>query len=78
MLDATLHILKERGIQYSVRGSGSSAYVEGINNLYEFDDGPLSGWLAKKNGKSIKQSAGVTSVNDGDAIQWIYTTNYKK
>lgn len=77
-LDATQKILKQKGIQISVRGSGASAYVEGINNLYEFDRGPLSGWTAKKNGSTLGRSAGSTSVKAGDTILWIYTTDYKK
>ena len=28
----------------------NSAYIEGINNLYEFDCGELSGWMYKVNG----------------------------
>lgn len=78
LLDATLGYLKQKGIQYSVRGSGSTAYVEGIDNIYEFDHGPMSGWEAKKNGHSLSKSAGITSVKDGDTIRWVYTTNYKE
>lgn len=78
VLDATLTILKQKGIPISVRGSGSGAYVEGINNLYEFDRGPLSGWEAKRNGAKIDRSAGAIKVGNGDTIQWIYTTDYKE
>lgn len=77
-LDATLKALREQEIQYSVRGSGATAYVEGIANLYEFDRGPMSGWTAKKNGKTLSKSAGITPVDDGDVIEWIYTTDYTK
>ena len=78
VLDVTSKILKEKGIPISVRGSGSGAYVEGINNLYEFDRGPLSGWEAKRNGVKIDRSAGAIKVGNGDTIQWIYTTDYKE
>jgi hypothetical protein len=78
VLDVTSKILKEKGIPISVRGSGSGAYVEGINNLYEFDRGPLSGWEAKRNGAKIDKSAGAIKVGNGDTIQWIYTTDYKE
>ncbi|MBZ5751092.1 DUF4430 domain-containing protein [Metabacillus rhizolycopersici] len=78
ILDATLNILKQKGIPISVRGSGSGAYVEGINNLYEFDRGPQSGWEAKRNGAKIDRSAGAIKVGNGDTIQWIYTTDYKE
>lgn len=76
VIDVTLAILKQRGIQVSVTGSGSSAYVEGINNLYEFDKGPLSGWMVKKNGVKLTRSSGAVQVKNGDTVQWIYTTNY--
>lgn len=77
VLDATLTILKQKGIPISVRGGGSGAYVEGINNLYEFDRGPLSGWEVKRNGAKIDRSAGAIKVGNGDTIQWVYTTDYK-
>jgi cytoskeletal protein RodZ len=73
-LDATLNLLKEKGIQVSVRGTGASAYVEGINNEYEFDHGAKSGWLASKNGLRLTQSAGITSIKAGDRMEWRYTT----
>jgi hypothetical protein len=73
-LDATLNILKGKRIQVSVTGSGASAYVQGINNEYEFDHGAKSGWLASKNGVRLTQSAGVTSIKAGDRIEWRYTT----
>lgn len=75
-LDVTIKILKEKGIQYSVRGANASAYMEGIDNLYEFDKGELSGWHIRVNGKMIDRSAGAWSIKDGDSINWNYTTNY--
>ncbi len=78
VLDVTLKILKQRGIPISVTGSGASAYVEGIGNLFEFDRGPLSGWTVKRNGTTLDRSSGTTKVSNGDSVQWIYTTNYKE
>lgn len=77
-LSATRTILKQKGIPISVRGSGASAYVEGIGDLYEFDHGPLSGWIAEKNGVKLDRSAGIKSLKSGDTIRWIYTTDYTK
>ncbi|MGV3464654.1 MAG: DUF4430 domain-containing protein [Heyndrickxia sp.] len=77
-LTATRSILKQKGIPISVRGSGASAYVEGIGDLYEFDNGALSGWIAEKNGVKLDRSAGVKTVKNGDIIRWIYTTDYTK
>ncbi|WEG11764.1 DUF4430 domain-containing protein [Pullulanibacillus sp. KACC 23026] len=73
-LSVTLRLLKTKGIQSSVRGTGASAYVEGIDNLYEFDHGPKSGWVAKLNQQSLTKSAGITAIKSGDVLQWVYTT----
>jgi hypothetical protein len=78
VLTMTLNLLKQKGIQYSVRGSGATAYLEGIDNLYEFDDGPLSGWNVILNGKLLSKSAGAMKLTNGDHIVWSYTTDYKK
>ncbi|WP_181406424.1 DUF4430 domain-containing protein [Terrilactibacillus laevilacticus] len=77
LITATVKYLKEKHIQYSVTGSGSSTYVEGINNLYEFDHGPMSGWMVKKNGTLLSRSSGAVTVSNGDSITWIYTENYR-
>jgi hypothetical protein len=53
----------------------NSAYVEGINNLYEFDVGELSGWMYKVNGWFPNYGASRYQVKKGDVIEWVYTTN---
>ncbi|AIF45504.1 DUF4430 domain-containing protein [Virgibacillus sp. SK37] len=75
-LDPTLRILKQKGIQISVRGSGATAYVEGIDNLYEFDEGPLSGWMITVDGVLIDRSAGIYPIHENSVIKWVYTTDY--
>ncbi|MEC5423082.1 DUF4430 domain-containing protein [Virgibacillus sp. C22-A2] len=75
-LDVTIRILKEKGIQYSVRGANSTAYVEGIDNLYEFDEGFYSGWHVRVNGGLIDRSAGAYPVEEGHTVNWNYTVNY--
>ena len=51
----------------------SVIYVKGINHIYEYSCGPLSGWLFKVNGEfSSKESSGHL-INDGDFVEWIYT-----
>lgn len=47
--------------------------MEGINNLFEFDHGPRSGWLYRVNGSMHSKSAGAFTVNAGDVIEWLYT-----
>ncbi|MBQ7960622.1 MAG: DUF4430 domain-containing protein [Clostridia bacterium] len=55
-----------------------TAYIEGINNLYEFDCGELSGWTYKVNGKSISTGCSKYIVGKGDYIEWVYTCNMGK
>ena len=53
-------------------GTGA-AYVEGIGNLYEFDGGPLSGWLYRVDGVFYPESASDHTLSPGDRVEWIYT-----
>ncbi|WP_062351269.1 DUF4430 domain-containing protein [Bacillus kwashiorkori] len=78
IINATIDLLKGKKIAFEVRGSGSQTYVAGIGNYYEFDDGPLSGWLVKKNGVLLDRSSGSVKVSHGDEIEWIYTKDYTK
>lgn len=73
IIDVTVRILQDLRISYSVTGTGPLTYVEGIADLYEFDHGPTSGWLVKKNGELIGHSAGIEPVEPGDDIVWYYT-----
>ena len=54
-------------------GSGSGAYVEGINNLYEFDGGRWSGWMYCVNGWYPNYGCGAYYLKPGDKIEWNYT-----
>lgn len=51
----------------------NSAYVEGINNLYEFDCGELSGWMYKVNGWYPNYGCSRYLLKQGDVICWEYT-----
>lgn len=75
---ATIRILKEKNIPYEASGSGASAYMIEINDLEEFDYGPLSGWLYKKNGVIVNRGAGSEPVKKGDEIVWFYTKDFTK
>lgn len=70
--------VKNKGIQMEYTGSGQSVYVQGINNLYEMDRGPLSGWRYSVNGALATRSAGVVKLSKGDKVEWRYTNDYKK
>lgn len=51
----------------------NSHYVEGINNIYEFDCGELSGWMYRVNGWFPNYGASRYQLKDGDVVEWIYT-----
>ncbi|NHM32604.1 DUF4430 domain-containing protein [Neobacillus terrae] len=70
VLDILLKAAGKSNVDYS--GGGSTAYVEGIDGIYEFDYGPMSGWIFKQNGAGIPKSAGAIKVKDGDRIECIY------
>ena len=48
-------------------------YIEGINELYEFDCGPESGWMYKVNGWFPNYGSSNYILKDGDIIVWAYT-----
>ena len=56
----------------------SSAYIEGINNIYEFDCGELSGWMYRVNGKFPNYGCSKYILKEGDKVEWIYTCDLGK
>ena len=52
-----------------------SYYIEGINNLYEFDCGNQSGWMYKVNGWFPNYGCSSYNLKDGDSIVWAFTCN---
>jgi hypothetical protein len=50
-----------------------SRYVEGIDNLYEFDGGPQSGWMYSVNGWYPNYGCSAYALSNDDVIQWRYT-----
>lgn len=51
----------------------NSVYIEGINNLYELDCGPLSGWMYRVNGVFPNYGCSLYQLQQGDRIEWVYT-----
>ncbi len=60
-------------LEYSYTPAYDSYYIEGINNLYEFDCGNESGWIYKVNGWSPNYGCSSYYVENGDVISWCYT-----
>ena len=73
--DVLKRICDARGIQieYSYTPMYGSYYVEGINNLYEFDCGQQSGWMYKVNGWFPNYGCSKYILDAGDEIVWCYT-----
>lgn len=51
----------------------NSAYIRGINNLYEFDVGELSGWMYKVNGWFPNYGVSRYQLKEGDVVEFVYT-----
>lgn len=75
VFDILLRATRESNIHMEFREDNlySGKYIQGINYLYEFDGGPLSGWMYKVNGKFPNYGCAAFTVSDGDAIVWLYT-----
>ncbi len=71
VLSITRRVLDSKGIDFRIR----SGYVVGIDGQNEFDKGPTSGWMFSVNGDFPGIGPGSVTVEDGDYIQWLYTTN---
>ena len=75
VFDVLLRVCREQKLhmEYSDTPLYNSAYIEGIGNLYEFDVGPLSGWMYKVNDWFPNYGCSNYALKDGDVIQWVYT-----
>ena len=78
--DVLQKICRDKGIHMESRYTPAynSAYVEGINQLYEFDCGELSGWMYNVNGWFPNYGCSKYKVSDGDVINWVYTCDLGK
>ena len=56
----------------------NSAYIEGINNLYQFDCGSLSGWMYCVNGTYYNYGCSKAVIENGDIVEWVYTCDLGK
>lgn len=53
-----------------------SAYVQGINYIYELSCGEGSGWTFLINGETPQYGCSQLKLEDGDYVEWLYTCNY--
>lgn len=75
VFDVLLREMKDNKIhmEFSMTPIYNSNYIEGINNIYEFDCGELSGWIYKVNGWFPNYGVSRYPVENGDNIELIYT-----
>ena len=75
VFDVLLRTCRENRIhmEYMDTPMYNSAYIEGIANLYEFDVGPLSGWMYNVNGWFPNYGCSRYALQDGDTVEWVYT-----
>ena len=76
--DLSRGVCRELKIPIVFSGAGDLTYLKGINNLFEFDHGPLSGWIYFVNGESQGMGSHSYIVQDGDHIEWKYTLDLGK
>lgn len=78
VFDVLVSATKKNKIQIDYDSSNETVYVKGINGLYEFDCGELSGWMYKVNGETPNVGCSGYKLKDGDIIEWVYTANIGK
>ena len=80
VFDILLKVCKDNNIQmeHSYTPIYGSEYIEGINQLYEFDCGELSGWMFSVGGWSPNYGCDKYILSGGEKIKWSYTCDLGK
>lgn len=76
--DALKRATDDNGIALSYRQTELGVYIDGIAGLYEFDRGPLSGWMYRVNGVFPSYSAASYVLSPNDVVEWVYTIDLGK
>ncbi len=75
--DLLVRAVRENGIHMENMKTGLGAhgayYISGINHIYEYEYGELSGWMYYVNGEAPSVGCGEYVLKDGDEIAWLYT-----
>jgi len=78
VLDVLVSAGKANKIPVVYSGTKKAAYVEGIDNIFEFDKGPESGWVYLVNGKTPSMGCGDYALQDGDLVTWRFVTSLEE
>ena len=77
VFDILHRTVRHNRIQMEYQGANmnvyNSVYIQGINYLYEFSCGPLSGWMYAVNGVFPNYGVSKYQLKDGDRIEFKYT-----
>lgn len=75
VFDLLSGVCREKGIQMEFSESPvyRSAYIEGIQQLYELDCGASSGWMYRVNKEVPRVGCSSYKLKDGDTAEFIYT-----
>ena len=76
--DISREVCRYKKIPIIFAGIGSISYVQGINNLFEFEYGSQSGWLYAVNREYQGGGCGSYILNGGDYVEWRYTLDLGK
>lgn len=82
VFDILLRVTQQNKIQLEYDGSDNNSintvYIKGMNQLYEYDFGELSGWMYRVNGEFPGMGCADYYLSDGDIIEWFYTCDLGK
>lgn len=75
IFDVFRRCLREEKIHFEYTDAQiyDSVYIEGIQNLYEFDCGPQSGWMYRVNGEYLGLGCSGYTLADQDEVVFSYT-----
>lgn len=80
VFDVLQRVCRENGIhlESSWTPMYNSSYIEGINNIYEFDCGDGSGWMYRVDGWYPNYGCSRYVLKDGETVEWRYTCDFGK
>lgn len=75
-------VTRQNKIQMEYQGADEnlykSAYIQGINYLYEFSAGEKSGWMYRVNGEFPSVGVSRYLLKNGDKVEFMYTVDLGK
>lgn len=78
VFDVLVRAAKQNKLQLDYEGGTGSAYVKGIQYLYEKEFGDTSGWMYQVNGQFESVGCSDYKLSDGDVVEWVYTCDLGK